>query len=377
MSSSQNESDSGYSITSGSPNSQQENLDTEAGPDIAELDTFNDDEFRPAAEVFSGQDFDYLNKHGSDSSTVSHLARQSLYVKFDPLIGGRPSVLGRPSVYRRPEQEDLIAMNSPSPAKPSSKLTSTTTNLQQDHQQTSESTLSDDTRSTNDSNCNETVVQREEMTAREINYQQTLLSKDQRYIELEKELAQTRKEVERLQKELKARIENEEQMKQVLQEYERTISELIADNKTEKSGIENELKRMQEEKDQATLDLQNVEAAFADVHRKYERTKQVVEGFKNNEEQLKKYVEDYKAKLKKSDQKYELLKSHAEEKLEEANKEIDNISRAQDTEIAKLTARLRKAEMQATSLEREVERKQNENQELTNICDELINKVGT
>ena len=29
------------------------------------------------------------------------------------------------------------------------------------------------------------------------------------------------------------------------------------------------------------------------------------------------------------DQKYELLKSHAEEKLEEANKEIDNISRSQ------------------------------------------------
>ena len=28
---------------------------------------------RPASEVFSGQDFDYLNKHGSDSSTVSHL----------------------------------------------------------------------------------------------------------------------------------------------------------------------------------------------------------------------------------------------------------------------------------------------------------------
>jgi len=375
MSSSQNESDSGYSITSGSPNSQQENLDTEAGPDIGELDTFNDEEFRPASEVFSGQDFDYLNKHGSDSSTVSHLARQSLYVKFDPLIGGRPSVLGRPSVYRRPEQEDLIAMNSPSPAKPSSKLTS----QQQEHQQQqiSESTLSDDTRSTNDSNCNETVIQREEMTAREINYQQTLLTKDQRYIELEKELAKNRKELERLQKELKSRIENEEQMKQVLQEYERTISELISDNKTEKGGIESELKRMQEEKDQATLDLQNVEAAFADVHRKYERTKQVVEGFKNNEEQLKKYVEDYKTKLKKSDQKYELLKSHAEEKLEEANKEIDTISRAQDTEIAKLTARLRKAEMQATSLEREVERKQNENQELTNICDELINKVGT
>ena len=37
---------------------------------------------------------------------------------------------------------------------------------------------------------------------------------------------------------LQSRIENEEQMKQVLQEYERTISELIADNKTEKSTVE-------------------------------------------------------------------------------------------------------------------------------------------
>ena len=34
------------------------------------------------------------------------------------------------------------------------------------------------------------------------------------------------------------------------------------------------------------------------VHRKYERTKQVVEGFKANEEQLKKHVEDYKVNMR-------------------------------------------------------------------------------
>ena len=33
---------------------------------------------------------------------------------------------------------------------------------------------------------------------------------------------------------------------------------------------------MRGEKEQASEDLQNVEAAFADVHRKYERTKQVL-----------------------------------------------------------------------------------------------------
>ena len=105
-----------------------------------------------------------------------------------------------------------------------------------------------------------------------------------------------------------------------------------------------------------------------------------MEGFKKNEEQLKHYVAEYKTKLKNQDQvwasryfgsmdgcvmyaymafhlaknpkqyymwyqawnvetlnklticspqRYDLLKAHAEEKLEEANKEIDNISRGQ------------------------------------------------
>jgi hypothetical protein len=47
---------------------------------------------------------------------VDAAARQSLYVNFDPLVGGRPSVLGRPSVApfaRKTEPEDLIAINTP------------------------------------------------------------------------------------------------------------------------------------------------------------------------------------------------------------------------------------------------------------------------
>ena len=37
-------------------------------------------------------------------------------MNFDPLVGGRPSILGRPSVApfaRRTETEDLIAINTP------------------------------------------------------------------------------------------------------------------------------------------------------------------------------------------------------------------------------------------------------------------------
>ena len=52
------------------------------------------------------------------------LARQSLYVKFDPLIGGRPSIMPpKTNTIQEDDNEtmnnnnDLIAMNSPSPPK--------------------------------------------------------------------------------------------------------------------------------------------------------------------------------------------------------------------------------------------------------------------
>lgn len=370
MTSSQNESDSGYSVTSGSPHSQEGNLDTEAGPDIADLELRNnlldpdmEDEFRPATEVFgkssAGLDLDYLNQHGSGTSSVSHLARQSLYVKFDPLVGGRPSVMGRPSVapYKAAGAEsandDLIAMNSPSPTKPVRGKTGKE---------------------------GKTVTgggKEDEAKVRELEFQEGLLQRDRRHAELEAQLAARQRDIEKLREELRVRRESEEQMKQVLKEYEKTISELIADKERDKNKLEEEMAKMQSEKDQAVDDLQNVESAFADVHRKYERTKQVVEGFKKNEEQLKHYVAEYKLKLKNQDQRYELLKAHAEEKLEEANREIDNISRGQDAEIAKLTAMLKKTEMKASSLERTVDQKNRENQELTTICDDLIAKVGT
>lgn len=381
MTSSQNESDSGYSVTSGSPHSQEGNLDTEAGPDIGDLGgpmghDFQDDEFRPATEVFQGGqgtlDLDYLNQHGSASSTVSHLARQSLYAKFDPLIGGRPSVLSRPSMapykHKREDDEndtttDLIAMNSPSPAKPD--IRERVAN-KGGHEQMAGRGGTEDVDGPED-----------EARVRELEFQEGLLQRDLKYTELEKELKSKQKELDKLREELRVRKESEEQMKQVLKEYEKTISELIADKERDKNRLETDVTKIISEKEQAVEDLRNVEAAFADVHRKYERTKQVVEGFKKNEEQLKNYVEEYKVKLKKQDQKYDLLKAHAEEKLEEANREIDNISRGQEAEIAKLGAMLKKTEMKATSLERTVDQKNKENEELTTICDDLIAKVGT
>jgi len=378
MNVSQHESDSGYSCSptlhSVSDTETQGTIsvtDTCAGPEIAPFDDgeqFDESEFRPANEVFG--DLDFLQQHGTTSSSVSHLARQSLYVKFDPLIGGRPSVMGRPSMapFKTPGGvESLIDMQSESPCRTEGRRMEETV-------QEADTTLTTETETLEHGL---SVEEARERDSRLQDFQQGLLQREEKLLELQKDLKVKMDEVEELREQLKVKMDSENQMREVVAEYERTISELISDKEKEKSEMEVDVSKMIAEKNQAVEDLQNVEAAFADVHRKYERTKQVVEGFKKNEEQLKAYIEEYKNKLSRQDQKYQLLKEHAEEKLEEANKEIDNISRSQEAEVAKLTALLQKTEMKAKSLEQTVEQKVKENEELTAICDELIAKVGS
>ncbi|KAI0229249.1 hypothetical protein LSAT2_020330 [Lamellibrachia satsuma] len=56
--------------------------------------------------------------------------------------------------------------------------------------------------------------------------------------------------------------------------------------------------------------------------------------------------------------------------------ELEKVRRTTDGELTRLQAALRKKDLQVHSLEQTVDQKTKENEELTKICDELINKVG-
>ena len=86
-------------------------------------------------------------------------------------------------------------------------------------------------------------------------------------------------EKESLRAEVNAIRESEEELTHVLQIYEETISELIAEKKKELEWFDMERGRLQEELDQALQDLRNIEAAYANFHRKFERTIFVGGGF--------------------------------------------------------------------------------------------------
>merc|ERR1719410_3101236 len=118
------------------------------------------------------------------------------------------------------------------------------------------------------------------------------------------------------------------QMMIIVDEFEKTIQQLIREKERSQVVSEIERERAVTERNQIFEDLQAVERAFTDLHRKYERTKEVIAGFKSNEDVLKSSLADLTNKYQKEEERFEVLKIHAETRLEEANTKISDLQRS-------------------------------------------------
>lgn len=166
------------------------------------------------------------------------------------------------------------------------------------------------------------------------------------------------------------------EMRKIVAEYEKTIAQMIEDEQRNNQSSHKALQTVTTEKEAALSDLNSVERSLSDVFRRYENMKSTVEGFKKNEEVLKKCAQEYLARVKQEEQRYQTLKLHAEEKLDKANEEIAQVRAKASSENMAMTASLRKEQMKNESLEQALQQKNQEIEELTKICDELIAKMG-
>ncbi|CAF1230934.1 unnamed protein product [Adineta ricciae] len=143
--------------------------------------------------------------------------------------------------------------------------------------------------------------------------------------------------------------------------------------------LKHELRQVKNERDQMSEDLINAENAYADVKKRNEKLKLIINEHKMNTETLKRFSEESVRYTEEQKQKYAVLKQHAQEKLNEANSEIERLRRTQASEMEGVQTQLRYAQLRVQSLEQEMksvkqelEQKKKENIELTNICDELL-----
>jgi len=192
---------------------------------------------------------------------------------------------------------------------------------------------------------------------------------------LSAKIVQCEDEIRKHNEEIKRVESNNEQMLIVVDEFERTIQQIVKDKEKENVCLFIQKETVERERDEVVADLHNVERAFNDLNSKFERTKDVVAGFAETEESLKQNLDVLTERLKAEEDKFAQKKTEAEAQLAEANDRLNTKQKMADREIARLTALLRKAEMNVSTMEDKIKQKTSENQDLTAMCDDLLGKL--
>lgn len=169
---------------------------------------------------------------------------------------------------------------------------------------------------------------------------------------------------EKLLDQLNKLSSDEDGFKQIMDEYEKTISQQVS-----------ETEKLKKEHDTAKRHLATLEIAFSDVHQKYERSKTIIEGYKNNEETLQHSLLLANETIKKNEEKYESLKAHAKAQIDKSNKELNLARERYQMELHKLSAIIKRLEIKNSSLANALEQKTKECGELAALCDEVTGRV--
>lgn len=343
--------------------------------------------FRPSSEVF-GMGIDYLEQFGSSSFKESALRKQSLYLKFDPLLRDSPrkpicgTIESSESIIAAPSQlgpvadisnlleeagKPLVSLQMEEKPKGLDLLGTFTTS---DTGPLISDSLSSDVPpvpfATSTNTAVDAIIDVLKYSQKDMDAAVELVKREVQEKELE--IQKWNEKYNKLHMEYK-------EMGKIVAEFEQTITQIMEDAQKQKEISRKEIQKLMEEKQQALSDLNSMEKSFSDLFKRLEKQKDALEGYHRNEEVLKKCAEDYLARIKKEEQRYQALKAHAEEKLQQANEEIAQVRSKAKSETAALQAALRKEQMRIQSLERSLEQKTKENDELTKICDDLILKM--
>ncbi|TGZ75211.1 hypothetical protein CRM22_000510 [Opisthorchis felineus] len=187
----------------------------------------------------------------------------------------------------------------------------------------------------------------------------------------------TESEVMALRKERDELVKTIDEMQRCIAEYDRSLQHMIAEKSQGQAQVNVSVADLISERDQAVEEVATIEKAFGDLHRRFEKSKQVIEGFKQNEEALKRSIEEYKNLLQRQETKYLALKKHAEEKLLKVTQDTEAAKQEAESNATRLQASLRMMEVQVKGLEAQLEQKKRENAELTKICEELLSKYSS
>ncbi|KAF1497428.1 Transforming acidic coiled-coil-containing protein 3, partial [Megadyptes antipodes antipodes] len=360
---------------------------TEITADEQTANTEPEELFRPSSEGM-GIEIDYLEQFGTSSFKESALRKQSLYLKFDPLLRDSPRepisgtietnmnimtarlqcgpVADLSKLLEEAEKPAVSLQNEEKPRGLDLLGTFTTSDTGPLIPDSLTSDVPPLPFAASTNTAVDAIIDVLKYSQKDMDAAVEIVKREVQEKQLETQ--EWKKKYDKLHMEYK-------EMGKIVAEFEGTITQMMEDAQKQKEFSKKEMQRMVEEKQQVISDLNSMEKSFSELFKRFEKQKEVLEGYRKNEEALKKCAEEYLARIKKEEQRYQALKAHAEEKLHQANEEIAQVRSKAKSETAALQASLRKEQMRIQSLERSLEQKTKENDELTKICDDLILKM--
>ncbi|XP_051784635.1 transforming acidic coiled-coil-containing protein 3 isoform X2 [Erpetoichthys calabaricus] len=355
-------------------------LDNTINFTLTGLDITRDEAFLSPSK-FSGfaEPIDYLEQFGTSTFAESALRKQSLYLKFDPLLRDSPhKSFSQPAAWSDSSLPFSVLPRCVEEQEPISKIESTQTlkpsiTLNIFESLSVEQTLPVSSAPSLPPVPNDFPLATENAICDILQYTQKDL--DSAIENVKHEMREKDNEVSMWQEKYNQLNTDYSQMVKIVTEFEATLAKVLDDAEKQKAAAQLEIQKLAEEKQQVLADLSSMEKSFSELFKRFEKQKEAIEGYKKNEDTLKKCAQDYLARIKKEEQRYQALKAHAEEKINFANEEIAQVRAKFKAEIAALQATLRREQVKIQSLERSLEQKTKENEELTKLCDELIMNV--
>ncbi|XP_031703486.1 transforming acidic coiled-coil-containing protein 3 isoform X2 [Anarrhichthys ocellatus] len=329
------------------------------------MSAFNE-EFVPGtmfmADDFDGQ-MDYLEQFGSSTFKESALRKQSLYLKFDPLLRESPKKSAGPVAHTHvPHPAAFVSR-----LEPPQMAEQTPNGPQKDDFKLFDATAPAPILAVlpfpQPANTEDAIIEVLKYSQKDMD---AAIARVQ---------AEGKKNQEQWSAKCKKMLDDGQELRKIIAEFELVIAKMMADQEKERELAQAKLEEALLEKEQVSSDLNAIERSFSDLFKRLEKYKGVVEGYKKNEVTLKACAQDYLARIRKEEQRYHTLKAHAEEKITHANNEISEVRSKNNAEVSALQAQLRREQLKVQSLVKSIDQKVKEAEELTKLCDELITKV--
>ncbi|XP_027765624.1 transforming acidic coiled-coil-containing protein 3-like isoform X2 [Empidonax traillii] len=253
---------------------------TEITADEAAANAEPEEFFRPSSEVLGmGIEIDYLEQFGTSSFKESALRKQSLYLKFDPLLRDSPRkqyqklIETNESIITAPPQQSPVPDLSKLLEEPERPLVS----LQDEEKPKGLDLLGTFTTSDTSPPIPVPPVTFTASTDTAVDAIIDVLKYSQK--DMDAMVQEKEMETQEWKNKYNKLYMEYQEMGKIVAEFEQTITQVMEDSQKQKEISRKEMQKLMEEKQQALSDLNSMEKSFSDLFKRLEKQKEALEGY--------------------------------------------------------------------------------------------------